>query len=95
MCLAVPGKIVAVQESEGSDVGRSGIVDFQGSRVEVSLDLVPDAGEGSWVLVHAGFALNELDEAEALETWKWLQQAELVEGLPAELTGDGGEEPQA
>ena len=66
MCLAVPGKIVAIREPQGPS--RTGIVDFQGSRVEVGLALVPEVIEGDWVLVHAGFALNRLDEAEARET---------------------------
>ncbi len=76
MCLAVPGKIVAILEPSGPS--RTGIVDFQGSRVEVGLALVPDVIEGDWVLVHAGFALNRLDEAEALETWHYLKEAGLA-----------------
>ena len=76
MCLAVPGKIVTIRESSGPS--RTGIVDFQGSRVEVGLALVPDVVEGDWVLVHAGFALNRLDEAAALETWHYLKEAGLA-----------------
>ena len=73
MCLAVPGKIIAVQQGDG-ELERLGTVDFQGSRMDVSLAMTPDAGQGDWVLVHAGFALNTLDEAEALETWKYLEE---------------------
>jgi hydrogenase assembly chaperone HypC/HupF len=40
---------------------------------------------GDWVLVHAGFALNVLDEAEAKETWEYLEEAGLAE-LPTEMT---------
>jgi len=72
MCLAVPGKIIAVQQGDG-ELERIGTVDFQGSRMDVSLAMTPDAGQGDWILVHAGFALNTLDEAEALETWKYLE----------------------
>lgn len=73
MCLAVPGKILSRRDVDA-------VVDFHGSRVEVSLVLVPEAQVGSWVLVHAGFALLELDAAEAAETWKCLAG----EDVPAE-----------
>ncbi|MHC4942234.1 MAG: HypC/HybG/HupF family hydrogenase formation chaperone [Planctomycetota bacterium] len=76
MCLAVPGKIVALKDEGGAFP--SATVDFQGSRLEVSLALVPDAGVGDWVLVHAGYAISQLDEAEALETWKYLEEAGLA-----------------
>ena len=77
MCLAVPGKIVAVNESRKEF--RSGTVDFQGSEVKVSLNLVPEAGEGDWVLVHAGYAISTLQEKEALETWQYLKEAGLTD----------------
>jgi hydrogenase expression/formation protein HypC len=65
MCLAVPGKIIEV-------CGTDAKVDFQGSRREVSLVLTPEAGVGDWVLVHAGFAINTVTEADARETWGYL-----------------------
>jgi hydrogenase expression/formation protein HypC len=80
MCLAVPGRIIA---QNGADA----TVDFQGSRVDVSLALTPDARVGDWVLVHAGFAISQLDEAEARETWSYLAEAGLVEEMPAEISG--------
>ena len=88
MCLAVPGKIVAVRTETGTSQ-RLATVDFQGSQVEVSLALTPDAAEGDWVLVHAGFAIALLEEAEARETWRWLAEAEVVDGAPAEFAGPG------
>ena len=78
MCLAVPGKLIAVRESEDA-VGSLGMVDFQGSRVEASLIFTPEAREGDWVLVHAGFALRVLDEREAIETWKYLEPEDIEE----------------
>ena len=69
MCLAVPGKILDVNDSGEAVVGRVATVDFQGSRVEASLAMTPDAQAGDWVLIHAGFALTVLDEAEAMETF--------------------------
>jgi hydrogenase expression/formation protein HypC len=85
MCLAVPGKIVGIKTSESADAtGAIGTVDFQGSQLDVSLAFVPEAKLGDWVLVHAGFALNVLDEQEAAETWKYLDEAELAE-MPEEM----------
>ncbi len=84
MCLGVPGRIVETRDNPAG-VGRDGAVDFQGNRVEVSLALVPEAAIGDWVLVHAGLAIELLDEQEARETWEWLQAADLAEDLPAEF----------
>ena len=70
MCLAVPGKIIEILAS--NDQERTARVDFQGSRMEVSLQMTPDATEGNWVLVHAGFALHVVDEVEAREIWECL-----------------------
>ena len=72
MCLAVPGKILAVKDADAV-CGRIGTVDFQGNRAETSLVLTPDARQGDWVLVHAGFAIQIVDEKDALETWEYLQ----------------------
>lgn len=69
MCLAVPGRVVELQ-------GRSGKVDFSGILREVQMDLVPETQTGDWVLVHAGFAIQRIDEAEALETLALLEQIE-------------------
>jgi len=76
MCLGVPGRIVEVQDG----LVRMGVVDFEGSTLEVCLAYVPDAGPGDFVLVHAGFALTQLDEDEArttLETLKSLAPGEM------------------
>jgi hydrogenase expression/formation protein HypC len=68
MCLAVPAQIVSCEGDEA-------VVDLQGSQLRVSRVLTPEAGQGDWVLVHAGFAIAQLDEAEARETWEYLQAA--------------------
>lgn len=78
MCLAVPGKIVAVQEDAGADdpaVARTATVDFRGNQIQASLAAVPEAAVGDWVLVHAGFAITTLDEDEARETFESLAEA--------------------
>lgn len=70
MCLGVPGRIVAVEEG----IMRMGTVDFDGSTLEVCLAYVPEAEPGDFVLVHAGFALAQLDEQQAAETLDILRQ---------------------
>lgn len=70
MCLGVPGIITAVEDG----FMRMGTVDFDGSSLEVCLAYVPDAGVGDYVLVHAGFALTQLDEDQALATRATLEE---------------------
>jgi len=65
MCLGVPGKIIEIYERGGLTMGK---VDFGGVRREVCLAYVPEAQVGDYALVHVGFALNLIDEAEAQET---------------------------
>ncbi len=92
MCLAVPGKIVALEEAVGPVPGANGIVDFNGNRLKASLAFTPDAGVGDWVLVHAGFAISQLDEDEAREVWDLLSHDDaLVDAVPPELRGVGKE----
>lgn len=65
MCLAVPGKVLAVWDSEET---RMATVDFGGIEKEVCLSFVPDLEVGEYAIVHVGFALQRLDEESALET---------------------------
>ncbi|MGQ9582195.1 MAG: HypC/HybG/HupF family hydrogenase formation chaperone [Thermoplasmatota archaeon] len=73
MCLGIPALVV---ERRG-DIGR---VDFGGTLREVNLSLV-DAREGDWVIVHAGFAIQQLDERQARETLELFR--ELIGGSDA------------
>lgn len=59
MCLAVPMKIVEVRDD------KTGVAELDGSCHEVNLSLVPDAGVGAYVIVHAGYAIERMNEAEA------------------------------
>jgi hydrogenase expression/formation protein HypC len=79
VCLAVPGRVVSIDESNADAPGAVGTVDFQGSQVDASLAMVPDVAIGDWVLVHAGFAISKLDEAEARQTWEYLRDADVAE----------------
>lgn len=72
MCLAVPGRILEVQNED--PLLRAGRVDFGGVLKEVNLACVPDAGPGDYVIVHAGLAISRLDEAEAQQVLADLQR---------------------
>ncbi len=87
MCLAVPGKIVEAQEIDGIRVGK---VQFGGVTRDVNLDFVPEAATGDFVIVHVGFAISKVDEAEAQRTYELLEQ---IGALSEELGNDVGEEP--
>jgi hydrogenase expression/formation protein HypC len=81
MCLAVPGKIVSI--SEADPVLRTGKVSFGGVLKEVSLAYVPEARIGDYVIVHVGFALSVVDEAEANSVFEYLRQMEELSELPS------------
>lgn len=76
MCLAIPGLVKDVAQEGGLRVGR---VEFGGVARRVCLEMVPDAGPGAYVLVHAGFAIARIDEAEARRTFALLQEAAAAE----------------
>lgn len=69
MCLAIPAQVLeATDESNG--LAR---VEVAGVRREVSVGLLDEVGPGDWVLVHVGFAISKIDEAEALATRRLLE----------------------
>lgn len=72
MCLAVPGQILNLQGDD--EITRMARVSFDGIVKEVSLAYVPEARTGDYVLVHAGFAIQTIDEAEAERTLKILRE---------------------
>ena len=74
MCLAVPGKILSINGAD--ELTRSGRIDFGGVVKETSLVYLPDAKSGDYVLVHVGFAIAIIDEAEAARVFELLQQLE-------------------
>ncbi|MBI4677951.1 MAG: HypC/HybG/HupF family hydrogenase formation chaperone [Elusimicrobia bacterium] len=80
MCLAVPGKIISIQEGE-DPLARTGKVSFGGVVKEASLAYVPEAKVGDYAIVHVGFAISLLDESEAARTFEYFKQLdELAEG---------------
>ncbi len=85
MCLGIPGRVLEIHDDDGL---RTATVDFGGVRREVCLDYTPGADVGTYVIVHVGFAITEVDEAEARRTLEVLRamadavQTELGEPLP-------------
>jgi hydrogenase expression/formation protein HypC len=79
VCLAIPGKILEIQEAGPL---RSARVQFGGIVRQVSLDFVPEAGLGDYVMVHVGFAISRVDADEAERTYKLLEE---MGALEAEL----------
>ena len=79
MCLAIPGKVASI--SGADPVTRMGKVDFGGVVKEASLAYVPEAKVGDYVIVHAGFAISQLDEQEAASVFEYLRQMEQLADL--------------
>ncbi len=67
MCLGIPGRIVEIEKNRAR-------VDVGGIVREISLDLCQEVSVGDYVLIHTGFAIHKVDEAEALETLKLLNE---------------------
>ena len=68
MCLAIPSKIVKIENGVGT-------IDVDGVQRTTSLLLVEDAAVGDYVIVHAGFALHKIEEADAMESLRILKEA--------------------
>ncbi len=77
MCLAIPGKIISIDNCH--DLMRNGKVSFEGIVKDISLAMVPDADVGDYVIVHAGFAISMIDEAEAVKVFEMLREAENID----------------
>jgi hydrogenase expression/formation protein HypC len=77
MCLAVPGKVLSVADTDPAF--RTGHVDFCGVRKTVNLAFTPEVAPGDFVLVHVGFAITRIDEQEATRTYQYLAQIGALE----------------
>jgi hydrogenase expression/formation protein HypC len=83
MCLAIPGKIVAIEPVDSPF--RTGRVSFGGIVKRVHLGFVPEAHVGDYVMVHVGVAIARLDEEEAARVFEALRGLDaLAELAPAE-----------
>ena len=68
MCLAIPAEVIEIFEDE------TAVVDAGGARKKISVSLVDGVGEGDFVLVHAGFAIEKIDEEEARKTLELFEE---------------------
>jgi len=84
MCLGVPGKVNEIYEANGLKMGK---VDFGGVKREVCLEYVPEVEIGEYVIVHVGFAINQMSEEEAEETLDLLRQ---IINIEDEIGPEGG-----
>ena len=82
MCLAVPGRVLSVDQEDGTTMAQ---VDFGGVRKEVCLAYIPDVAIGEYVIVHVGFAIQRLDEKSAQQTLANFEKLGILE----EEFGDG------
>jgi hydrogenase expression/formation protein HypC len=88
MCLAIPGKVLEEFERRGMRMAR---VQFGGIVREASLDYLPAAQVGDYVLVHVGFAISIVDAEEAARTYQLLEDLDQL----TELTASGVDEASA
>ena len=78
MCLAIPGRVIETFERDGLQMAK---VQFGGVVRDACLEYVPDAAPGDYVLVHVGFALSRIDEAEAARTYALLEELDQLSEL--------------
>jgi hydrogenase expression/formation protein HypC len=68
MCLGIPAKVIVVDKS------KMGKVDYLGTKVRTNFALLEDVKVGDWVIIHAGFAISQLNEEEAKETMELIRE---------------------
>jgi hydrogenase expression/formation protein HypC len=82
MCLAIPGKVVSI--SGDDPLTRMGKVNFSGIVKEACLAYVPEVQVGDYVIIHVGFALSKVDEAEAQKIFEYLKEMDGLTELAEE-----------
>jgi hydrogenase expression/formation protein HypC len=89
MCLGIPGRIVEKFERDELPMAK---VEFGGILKDICLAYTPDAELGQYVLVHVGFAINEIDETEAQEVFRYVEEIERIgaeqEKTPTEVSSE-------
>ncbi len=91
MCLGIPGRVVEIDGSNPELL--MGKVSFGGLAKEVCLAYTPDVSLGDYVLVHAGFAINRLDEDHAAELFRYLAEMDELAGLGDAPPHESGSPP--
>lgn len=79
MCLAIPGLVSNISDDE--PIKRTGQVKFGGSTKEVNLAYVPEVKVGDYVIVHSGFAISTLNEADANQVFEYLRAMDELQEL--------------
>ncbi len=93
MCLAIPGKLVEIAlDAQGVRMGKA---NFGGIVKQVCLEYTPEVELGDYVLVHVGFALSKVDEAEAARTYQALEQLQQLGELDVPDVDDPEADPFA
>jgi hydrogenase expression/formation protein HypC len=85
MCLAIPGRVVESFEQRGLRMAK---VQFGGITREACLEYVPETQVGDYVLVHVGFAISRVDEAEARRTYELLEAMDQLSELSAPVVNE-------
>ena len=95
MCLGIPGRVVELRRNDGFPMG---LVDFGGVRRDVCLAYVAnEVALGDYVIVHVGFAISKIDEAEAIRTFAVLREMSRLDELDwiADAIEPASPEPEA
>ena len=82
MCLGIPGKVTELYVVNGMKMGK---VDFGGVAKEACLEYLPDIQVGDYTIIHVGFGISQLDEAEAQQTLALLREMDMLAGELPEL----------
>jgi hydrogenase expression/formation protein HypC len=89
MCLGIPGRVTEIRDEAGLAMGK---VDFGGVRKDACLAYLPEVEVGDYVIVHVGFAISRVDEAEALKTLEILGEMGVM-GPELMTMGPGMDQP--
>ncbi len=90
MCLAIPGKVIETFDKAGMSMAR---VQFGGITREVCLEYAPETVVDDYVLVHVGFAISRIDEAEAERTYQALRDLDQLTELESPIVEEVQESP--
>jgi hydrogenase expression/formation protein HypC len=80
MCLGVPGKVIQIDNNADAAMPM-GKVSFGGIVKDICLVYVPDVQVGEYVIVHVGFAISTVDEAEAQQVFEYLREMDELSEL--------------
>ena len=75
MCLGIPGKIIEKYEEDGMQMGT---VDFGGAKNKICLEYIPEAKIGDYTIVHVGFGISILNEEEAKENMRYIEELKKI-----------------